>query len=53
MADNKQMETWLAPVGKSRIVVSYRISVMSMIGMVVIEATDFTISPAAKAEVAH
>ena len=53
MADNKQMETWLAPVGKSRFVVPYRISVMSMIGMVVIEATDFTISPAAKAEVSH
>ncbi len=53
MIDNKQMETWLAPVGNSRFVVPYRISVMSMIGMVVIEATDFGISPAAKAEVAH
>lgn len=43
MADNKEMEAWLAPVGTSRIVVPYRISVMTMIGTVVTEATEFSV----------
>jgi hypothetical protein len=51
MADNKEMEAWLAPVGQSRLVVPYRISVMTMIGTVVIEATDFEVSGGNHAEV--
>ena len=43
MADNKDMEAWLAPVGQSRIVVPYRISVATMIGTVVVEATQFEV----------
>jgi hypothetical protein len=44
MADNKEMEAWLAPVGNARIVVPYRISVMTMIGTVVTEATEFDVA---------
>ena len=43
MAENKQIEAWLAPVGQSRLVVPYRISVMTMIGTVVIEPTQFQV----------
>ena len=41
MENNKQMEVWLVPVGESRIAVPFRISVATMIGTTVIEATDF------------
>lgn len=44
MADNKQIEAWLAPVGQSHLLVPYRISVMTMIGTVVIEASNFEVS---------
>lgn len=40
MIDNKDMETWLAPVGSTRFVYPYHVAVMSMIGMVTIDATD-------------
>jgi hypothetical protein len=49
MADNKELEAWLAPVGQSRLVVPYRISVMTMIGTVVTEATEFSVSGASRA----
>lgn len=45
MAENKQIEAWLAPVGRTRLVVPYRISLMTMIGTVVVEATDFDVTP--------
>jgi hypothetical protein len=41
MADNKDIQVWLAPVGEARVVVPYRISVATMIGTTVIEATAF------------
>jgi len=53
MIDNKDMETWLAPIGKSRFVYPYRIAVMSMIGMTVIEATSVSFEPLVKAAVAR
>jgi hypothetical protein len=48
MEDNKEMEVWLAPVGKSRAAVPFRISVATMVGTTVIEATDFEASPPEK-----
>ena len=48
MAENKQIEAWLAPVGQSRIVAPYRISLMTMIGTVVVEATSFEVTPSAR-----
>ncbi len=53
MIDNKDMETWLAPVGSSRFVYPFHIAVMSMIGMVVIEANEVGFTPPLKAAVAR
>lgn len=41
MAENRDIETWLAPLPGRNLVVPYRISVRSEIGMVVIEARRF------------
>ena len=49
MEDNKDMEVWLAPVGDSRITLPLRISVATMVGTTVIEATEFETTPAVKA----
>jgi Protein of unknown function (DUF3108) len=43
MADNRQIETWLAPVQGSHVVLPYRIALMTMIGMTVIEAAEFSV----------
>ncbi len=48
MEDNKEMEVWLAPVGESRALAPFRISVATMIGTTVIEAIEFESSPAEK-----
>ena len=49
MIDNKDMETWLAPVGDTRFVYPYHVAVMSMIGMVTIEANEVSFGPPVKA----
>jgi hypothetical protein len=49
MENNKEMEVWLAPVGESRITLPLRISVATMVGTTVIEATEFETTPAVKA----
>jgi hypothetical protein len=41
MADNRDIEAWLAPVAGTSLVAPYRIAVRSEIGMVVIEANRF------------
>ena len=41
MADNKNLEVWLAPIAGTRFVIPFRISVLTMIGTTVIEADDF------------
>ena len=45
MANNTQMEAWLAPVERAHAVVPLRISIMTMSGMLLIEGTEFTILP--------
>ncbi len=52
MTENKEMEVWLAPVGRTRFVMPFRISVMTMIGTTVIEATEFGVSALTKAAAA-
>lgn len=44
MADNRDMEVWLAPLGEAKVVVPFRISVRTMVGMTVIEARKFQVS---------
>jgi hypothetical protein len=46
MAENKSMEIWLAPVESARVLLPYRISVRTMIGTTVIEASQFSIEAA-------
>jgi hypothetical protein len=53
MADNKDMEVWLAPVGDTRFVYPHHVAVMSMIGMVTIDATEAAIGAPVQAAVAH
>ena len=45
MANNTQMEAWLAPVERAHAVVPLRISIMTMSGMLLVEGTEFTILP--------
>lgn len=49
MAENKDIHVWLAPVGDTRVVVPFRISVATMVGTTVIEAAEFG-ADAGKAE---
>lgn len=41
MAENRNMEAWLAPVNGGKVLIPYRISVKTMIGTTVIEAEAF------------
>ena len=43
MANNKDLEVWLAPVEADRVWVPFRISVRTMIGTTVIEAQEFKV----------
>jgi hypothetical protein len=45
MAENREIEAWLAPVEPAHIVVPFRISLRTLAGMAEIQATDFTIEP--------
>jgi hypothetical protein len=44
MADNKDLEVWLAPVDGTRLLMPFRISVRTMIGTTVIEASEFSVA---------
>jgi hypothetical protein len=43
MAENKNIEMWLAPIESARVLLPYRISVKTMIGTAVIEASEFKV----------
>jgi hypothetical protein len=43
MAENKNIEVWLAPVESARVLLPYRVSVRTMIGTTVIEASQFSV----------
>ena len=45
MADNRQIEAWLVPLERAHAVVPLRISIMTMAGMLLVDATEFTIQP--------
>jgi hypothetical protein len=46
MAENKNIELWLAPVESARVLLPYRVSVRTMIGTAVIEASEFSVEAA-------
>jgi len=41
MADNKDLEVWLAPIASDHVLIPFRISVRTMIGTTVVEASEF------------
>jgi hypothetical protein len=43
MADNKDLEVWLAPIESDRLLFPFRVSVRTMIGTTVVEAQEFRI----------
>jgi len=44
MAENKDIEIWLAPVGGAGVLMPFRLSVRTMIGIAVLEATEFSVA---------
>ena len=44
MADNKELEVWLAPVASAHVLVPFRISALTMMGVTVIEADEFSLA---------
>jgi hypothetical protein len=51
MAENQNMSVWLAPLDGTRVLAPLRIAVETMVGMSVIEATRWELSPTATASV--
>ena len=43
MADNKDLEVWLAPIASDHVLFPFRVSVRTMIGTTVVEAQEFRI----------
>jgi hypothetical protein len=41
MADNKDIEVWLAPIASDHVLFPYRVSVRTMVGTTVVEAQEF------------
>jgi len=46
MIDNKDLEVWLAPVESAHVLMPYRLSVRTMIGTTVVEASEFRVAAA-------
>jgi len=44
MADNKDLEVWLAPVASAHVLLPFRVSARTMMGTAVIEASEFNIA---------
>ncbi len=44
MADNKDLEVWLAPVASAHVLLPFRVSARTMMGMTVIEASEFRLA---------
>ncbi len=45
MAENRDLEVWMAPVGQTHVAAPYKISVKTMTGTAVVEATEFNATP--------
>lgn len=45
MANNREIEAWLAPVEKAHVVVPFHVSLMTMAGLAIIDAVEFTVEP--------
>ena len=45
MANNQQIEAWLAPVEHAHVVVPFRVALMTMAGLAEIDAVEFSVEP--------
>jgi len=52
MAQNKDMEVWLAPLANTRVLVPYKISVATLVGTTVIEAKEMSLGAQPKSTTA-
>ena len=52
MAQNKDMEVWLAPLANTRVLVPYKISVATLVGTTVIEAKEMSLGALPKSTTA-
>jgi hypothetical protein len=43
MADNKDLEVWLAPIQSAHVLMPFRVSILTMIGTTVVEASEFRV----------
>jgi len=43
MAENKDLEVWLAPIERDHVLIPFRVSVRTMIGTTVVEASEFRV----------
>ena len=43
MADNKDLEVWLAPIESDRVLIPFRVSARTMVGTTVVEASEFRV----------
>jgi Protein of unknown function (DUF3108) len=46
MIENKDLEVWLAPIESARVLMPYRLSVRTMVGTTVVEASEFRVAAA-------
>ena len=45
MADNREIEAWLAPIERAHVVVPFHVSLMTQAGTAVIDAVEFDVEP--------
>jgi hypothetical protein len=45
MAENRDIEVWLAPIARARVVVPLHVALMTLAGHAVIDAEEFTVEP--------
>jgi hypothetical protein len=45
MAENKDIEAWLAPIARARVVVPIHVELMTLAGAAVIDAAEFSVEP--------
>ena len=53
MADNKDLEVWLAPIASDHVLIPFRVSVRTMIGTTIIEAQEFRLSTRSSGRIAR
>lgn len=45
MAENREIEAWLAPIARAHVVVPFRVALMTLAGTAVIDAVEFSVKP--------